>query len=78
MIAVEVDHLRVVRGGKDVLRGSPSSVEAGTVTGLLGPSGSGKTTLMRSVVGVQRSREAAFGSSGRRQGRRRSGAASGT
>ena len=78
MIAVEVDHLRVVRGGKDVLPGLTLSVEAGTVTGLLGPSGSGKTTLMRSVVGVQRIQGGSVRVLGRRQGRRRSGAASGT
>ena len=52
--AVEVDRLRVVRGGKTVLPGITVGVEAGTVTGLLGPSGSGKTTLMRAIVGVQR------------------------
>jgi ABC-2 type transport system ATP-binding protein len=52
--AVEVDRLRVVRGGKAVLRDVSLTVERGTVTGLLGPSGSGKTTLMRAIVGVQR------------------------
>jgi ABC-2 type transport system ATP-binding protein len=51
--AVEVEHLRVVRGGKAVLADVSLSVEGGTVTGLLGPSGSGKTTLMRAIVGVQ-------------------------
>ena len=54
MAAIEIDRLRVVRGGKAVLPGVTLSVEGGTVTGLLGPSGSGKTTLMRSIVGVQR------------------------
>jgi ABC-2 type transport system ATP-binding protein len=52
--AIEVDGLRVVRGGTVVLDGLSVSVEAGRVTGLLGPSGSGKTTLIRSIVGVQR------------------------
>ena len=52
--AVEVDSLRVVRGGVPVLVGLSLSVAAGTVTGLLGPSGSGKSTLLRSVVGTQR------------------------
>jgi ABC-2 type transport system ATP-binding protein len=51
---VEVRGLRVVRGGKEVLRDLTFSVEPGVVTGLLGPSGCGKTTLMRSIVGVQR------------------------
>jgi len=51
--AIEIDRLRVVRGGKAVLPGVTLTVESGTVTGLLGPSGSGKTTLMRAIVGVQ-------------------------
>ncbi|NIH79319.1 ABC transporter ATP-binding protein [Amycolatopsis viridis] len=51
--AVGVDGLRVVRGGREVVRGVTFAVPRGTVTGLLGPSGCGKTTLMRAVVGVQ-------------------------
>ena len=51
--AIEVRDLRVVRGGKEVLRGVSLDVPAGSVTGLLGPSGCGKTTLMRAIVGVQ-------------------------
>jgi ABC-2 type transport system ATP-binding protein len=51
--AVEVDRLRVVRGGREVLPGLTVSIPAGQVVGLLGPSGGGKTTLMRAIVGVQ-------------------------
>ncbi|MGK5532646.1 ABC transporter ATP-binding protein [Streptomyces sp. URMC 129] len=51
--AVLARGLRVVRGGKEVLRELDFSVPAGSVTGLLGPSGCGKTTLMRAVVGAQ-------------------------
>ena len=51
--AVEVDRLRVVRGGRDALDGITLDVRGGTVTGLLGPSGSGKSTLMRAIVGTQ-------------------------
>ena len=51
--AVEVDHLRVVRGGRTVLPDLSVTVPAGQVVGLLGPSGSGKSTLIRAVVGVQ-------------------------
>jgi ABC-2 type transport system ATP-binding protein len=51
--AIEIEHLRVVRGGKVVLADVTVEVEQGSVTGLLGPSGCGKTTLMRAVVGVQ-------------------------
>ena len=51
--AIEVDNLRVVRGGREVLPGISLNVPAGLVTGLLGPSGCGKTKLMRAIVGVQ-------------------------
>jgi len=51
--AIEIEGLRVRRGGRLVLDGLSLAIEAGTVTGLLGPSGSGKTTLMRAIVGVQ-------------------------
>ncbi len=53
MAAIEVEGLRVRRGGDLVLDGIQVAVAAGRVTGLLGPSGSGKTTLMRAIVGVQ-------------------------
>jgi ABC-2 type transport system ATP-binding protein len=52
--ALEVEDLRVVRGGTVALDSLTCSVAAGSVTGLLGPSGSGKTTLLRAIVGVQR------------------------
>ncbi|MGH3519991.1 MAG: ABC transporter ATP-binding protein [Haloechinothrix sp.] len=52
-VAVAVEGLRVVRGGREVVKGITFEIERGTVTGLLGPSGCGKTTLMRSIVGVQ-------------------------
>ncbi|HEV7467177.1 MAG TPA: ABC transporter ATP-binding protein [Candidatus Dormibacteraeota bacterium] len=51
--AVEVEGLRVVRGGREVLPGLDFCIPRGTVTGLLGPSGCGKTTLLRAIVGVQ-------------------------
>ncbi len=51
--AVDVEDLRVVRGGRVVLPGLTVSVPRGQVVGLLGPSGSGKSTLIRAVVGVQ-------------------------
>jgi len=51
--AVKVERLRIVRGGKVVLRELSCSVARGSVTGLLGPSGSGKSTLIRAIVGVQ-------------------------
>ena len=51
--AVEIDALRVERGGRTVLPGLSVRVPTGQVVGLLGPSGSGKSTLIRAVVGVQ-------------------------
>ena len=51
--AVEIDGLRVVRGGTVVLDGLSLTLRAGAVIGLLGPSGCGKTTLLRAIVGVQ-------------------------
>ena len=51
--AVVVEHLRVVRGGREVLPDLSVRVPAGQLVGLLGPSGGGKSTLMRAVVGVQ-------------------------
>src|SRR4051794_33606591 len=51
--AIEIEGLRVRRGGNLVLPGIDLSFAAACLTGLLGPSGSGKTTLMRAIVGVQ-------------------------
>ena len=50
---VHVADLRVVRGGREVVRGVGFDIVDGSVSGLLGPSGCGKTTLMRAIVGVQ-------------------------
>ncbi|HET7762474.1 MAG TPA: ABC transporter ATP-binding protein [Phycicoccus sp.] len=51
--AIVVEHLRVLRGGREVLPDLSLRVPNGQVVGLLGPSGGGKSTLMRAVVGVQ-------------------------
>ncbi|MFI9511129.1 ABC transporter ATP-binding protein [Nocardia sp. NPDC052566] len=51
--AVDVRHLTVRRGGREVLHDVSLTIPRGSITGLLGPSGCGKTTLMRSIVGTQ-------------------------
>jgi ABC-2 type transport system ATP-binding protein len=53
MAAIEIQHLRVARGGRVVIPDLSVHVEGGRVIGLLGPSGCGKSTLMRAIVGVQ-------------------------
>ncbi|WP_018352716.1 ABC transporter ATP-binding protein [Longispora albida] len=57
--AITITDLAVDRGGRPVLHGLSTTIQRGSITGLLGPSGSGKTTLMRCVVGVQRVRSGA-------------------
>ena len=46
-----ISSLRVVRGGKAIVRGVSLEACAGEVLGLLGPSGAGKSTLFRAVTG---------------------------
>jgi lipopolysaccharide export system ATP-binding protein len=43
--------IRVVLGGRDVLRDVSLDVEEGEVLGVLGPSGAGKSTLFRALMG---------------------------
>jgi lipopolysaccharide export system ATP-binding protein len=43
--------VRVVRGGKAILRGVDIEARRGEVLGVLGPSGAGKSTLFRALVG---------------------------
>lgn len=52
--AIEIENLRVVRGGDEVLPDFSASIDRGRVVGLMGPSGCGKSTLMRAIVGVQK------------------------
>lgn len=51
--AVEVDQLRVSRGGRVVIADLSVRIPTGQVVGLLGPSGGGKSTFIRALVGVQ-------------------------
>jgi lipopolysaccharide export system ATP-binding protein len=49
--ALSARALRVVRGGRAILRGVDLEAHAGEVLGVLGPSGAGKSTLFRTLVG---------------------------
>jgi len=51
--SIEIESLRVVRGGHVVIPDLSITMRPGEITGLLGPSGCGKSTLMRAIVGVQ-------------------------
>lgn len=51
--AVDIRHLRVIRGKHAALQDFSVQIARGSITGLLGPSGCGKTTLMRCIVGTQ-------------------------
>ncbi|MFG1934199.1 ABC transporter ATP-binding protein [Mycobacterium sp. NPDC048908] len=51
--AIDVRHLRVIRGKRVALDSISLQIARGSITALLGPSGCGKTTLMRSIVGTQ-------------------------
>jgi ABC-2 type transport system ATP-binding protein len=51
--AVDISHLRVVRGKRRALHDFSVRIPRGSITGLLGPSGCGKTTLIRCIVGTQ-------------------------
>jgi ABC-2 type transport system ATP-binding protein len=52
-VAITVQDLLVIRGGRTVIDHLSVSVAGSSVTGLIGPSGCGKTTLIRSIAGNQ-------------------------
>jgi ABC-2 type transport system ATP-binding protein len=51
--AVDISHLKVIRGKRPALQNFSVRIPRGSITGLLGPSGCGKTTLIRCIVGTQ-------------------------
>ncbi|MCX2934153.1 ABC transporter ATP-binding protein [Mycobacterium sp. CVI_P3] len=51
--AVDIEHLRVIRGKRPAVTDLSVRIARGSITGVLGPSGCGKTTLMRCIVGTQ-------------------------
>ena len=48
---IDVDSLRVVRGGQEVLKDVSMHIHCGQLTVLIGQNGAGKTTLIRSILG---------------------------
>jgi zinc/manganese transport system ATP-binding protein len=49
---VELDHVTLAVGGRDVLSDVTLAVGRGEFIGVLGPNGAGKTTLMRAILGL--------------------------
>src|ERR1700729_3959617 len=52
-IAIDISHLRGVRGKRPALQDFSVRVTRGSITGLLGPSGCGKTRLSRCIVATK-------------------------
>lgn len=50
-MALVVENVHVVRGGRTLLNDISLTLERGEIVGLLGPNGAGKTTLMRAISG---------------------------
>ncbi|GAA0546162.1 heme exporter protein A [Rhizomicrobium palustre] len=51
-IALDIDNLLLLRGGRAVLKGLSLSLTGGRVLALEGPNGSGKTSLLRAIAGL--------------------------
>lgn len=52
MTAIELRHLTLRRGEREVLSAVDATVGAGEFIGVLGPNGSGKTTLLQALLGL--------------------------
>ncbi|RMI13014.1 anchored repeat-type ABC transporter ATP-binding subunit [Cellulomonas triticagri] len=63
--ALEVRGVRVVLGGRLVLRDADLVVRDGDFLGLIGPNGAGKTTLLRAVLGLVPVRDGSVAVGGR-------------
>ena len=52
--AVELDRVRLARGGQVVLDAVDAAIRPGEFIGVFGPNGAGKTTLLRAMLGLLR------------------------
>ena len=52
MSAIELRHLTLRRGARQVLAGVDAEIGEGEFIGVLGPNGSGKTTLLQALLGL--------------------------
>lgn len=50
---LELDHLAVQAGGRQLLSGLSLHLPAGKILAVLGPNGRGKTTLLKTILGLQ-------------------------
>jgi ABC-type polar amino acid transport system ATPase subunit len=53
-VILTIDHLRLSRGEREVLRGVNVRVERGELVALMGLSGGGKTTVLRAIAALER------------------------
>ena len=53
---LQVENLRVERGGQTVVHGLSLRVAPGQLVGLLGPNGAGKSTAFHAIIGLVQSR----------------------
>lgn len=56
---LQIDALRVERGGRRIIDDFAWQVEAGSIGVCIGPNGAGKTTLLKAVVGIVPARQGA-------------------
>ncbi|HWV34299.1 MAG TPA: ATP-binding cassette domain-containing protein [Thermomicrobiales bacterium] len=56
-VRIELDHVTVALGGRDVIRDVSLRLREGEIVALMGRNGSGKSTLLRTMLGLERPRK---------------------
>lgn len=56
MVMVEIDHLSVDLGRREVVSDVSASLAGGELVGIIGPNGAGKSTLVRAMLGLVKPR----------------------